>query len=92
MVDEVKSRITEREINLILSDEAKEWLSKEGFDPIFGARPLRRAIQKYLENEIAKQILSGKIKEGDTVKVGADQVLSFTVSSKRQKVTAQPKI
>lgn len=89
MVEEVKSRITERDINLILSDSAKSWLAKEGFDPVFGARPLRRAIQKYLENEIAKQILSGEIKEGDAVKVEADKQLSFSVSRKKSKETVK---
>ena len=54
------------------TDAAKDWLAKEGFDPVFGARPLRRAIQRHVENALSKRILSGELKEGDSVLVDAD--------------------
>ena len=65
----VQKRLTERQITIELSDEAKAWLAKEGFDPNFGARPLKRAVQRYLENPLSKLILEGKFGEGDHVAV-----------------------
>jgi len=59
----------EKEIKIILTDRAKDFLAKVGWDPIFGARPLKRAIQKYLLNELALDIIAGKVPEGSTVKV-----------------------
>jgi len=64
-----------------LSAEAKDWLAKEGYDPIFGARPLRRAVQRYVENPLANRILSGEFGHGDTVMVDIDEAskgLTFT--------------
>jgi ATP-dependent Clp protease ATP-binding subunit ClpA len=52
---------------LKLSKAAKEFLAERGYDPLFGARPLKRTIQSELENPLAKLIIAGKIKEGDTV-------------------------
>jgi len=65
----VQKRLAERHITIELSDEAKAWLAKEGFDPNFGARPLKRAIQRHLENPLSKHILEGKFGEGDHVVV-----------------------
>jgi ATP-dependent Clp protease ATP-binding subunit ClpB len=59
----------EKDIKLILTNKAKDFLVKVGWDPVFGARPLKRAIQKYLLNELALEIIAGKIPEGVTVKV-----------------------
>jgi len=61
------SRLAERKVELKLTKAAKELLAERGYDPLFGARPLKRAIQADLENPLAKAIISGKIKEGDTV-------------------------
>jgi ATP-dependent Clp protease ATP-binding subunit ClpB len=61
------NRLEERKINLKLSKAAKEFLAERGYDPLFGARPLKRTIQSELENPLAKLIIAGKIKEGDTV-------------------------
>lgn len=61
-------RLAERDIKLEVSEEVKTFLIKEGYDPVYGARPLKRAIQDHLTDEIALQIIEGKIKEGDTVK------------------------
>ena len=59
---------------------AEEYLAREGFSPVYGARPLRRSIQKYLENELALRILEGDFEEGDRIRVDqADgEGLSFT--------------
>jgi len=50
-----------------LTDSAKSWLIKEGYDPLYGARPLRRAIQHNIENPLSKRILDGEFAEGDTI-------------------------
>ncbi len=63
----------DRDITLEVTDKAKDFLARVGWDPIFGARPLKRAIQNYLLNELAMEILEWKIKEGDTVMVDYDQ-------------------
>lgn len=61
------SRITDLGYKVELTDKAKDFLSEKGYDPQFGARPLNRAIQKYLEDPVAEEILKGEIKEGDTL-------------------------
>ena len=58
-----------RKIKLDISDKAKELIAKEGFDPAYGARPLKRVIQNEIQNTLAMKILNGDIKEGDRVKV-----------------------
>jgi ATP-dependent Clp protease ATP-binding subunit ClpC len=69
MVKDLQTRLTERKLNIELTEKAKSWLSKEGYDPVFGARPLRRVIERYVENPLSSQVLRGELKEGDTVKV-----------------------
>lgn len=69
MMKEVQARIEDRNMTIVLTDEAKSWLAHEGFDPMFGARPLRRTIQREVENPLSKKILMGEFKEGDRVKV-----------------------
>ena len=54
-------------MELTISDEAVKFLIDEGYDPVFGARPLKRTIQKYIENVLAEEILSGKFKDGDKI-------------------------
>ena len=65
----LKKRLSDRKINLNLSDRAKEVLAKEGFDPVYGARPLKRAIQRFVQDPLALKILEGEFSEGDTVEV-----------------------
>ena len=79
MVAEVQERLEEKSLRITLTDTAREWLAKVGFDPSFGARPLRRAVQRHVENVLAREILEGHFAEGDdiTVDVG-DEELSFT--------------
>ncbi len=69
MMKEVQARIEDRNMTVVLTDEAKSWLAHEGFDPMFGARPLRRTIQREVENPLSKKILMDEFKEGDRVKV-----------------------
>ncbi len=67
LIREVERRLSERSVELEVNDEAKTWLVQKGYDPVFGARPLRRAIQKYVESPISTKILQGEFKEGDTI-------------------------
>jgi ATP-dependent Clp protease ATP-binding subunit ClpC len=67
MVEELRKRLKEQQIDFTLTDAAKKHLAKEGFDPQYGARPLRRAIQKQIEDRLSEELLSGKIQRGDSV-------------------------
>jgi ATP-dependent Clp protease ATP-binding subunit ClpB len=68
-VARLQKLLEDRKITLMLSDAAREWLGRVGYDPVYGARPLKRAVQKYLQDPLADALLSGKIKDGDTVRV-----------------------
>jgi ATP-dependent Clp protease ATP-binding subunit ClpB len=68
-LERLKIRLAERKVELRLTKAAKELLAERGYDPLFGARPLKRTIQGDLENPLAKAIIAGKIKEGDVVTV-----------------------
>jgi ATP-dependent Clp protease ATP-binding subunit ClpB len=70
-IEYLAKRLTERQLALKLSDKALDLLGNDGFDPVYGARPLKRAIQQQLENPLAREILEGKFKPGDTVTVDA---------------------
>jgi ATP-dependent Clp protease ATP-binding subunit ClpB len=69
--DYLAKRLAERQLKLVLSDKAVDLLGNVGFDPVYGARPLKRAIQQQLENPLAREILEGKFQPGDTVAVDA---------------------
>ncbi|MCA0997355.1 ATP-dependent chaperone ClpB [Alloyangia pacifica] len=64
-------RLANRKVNLTLDADAKKWLAEEGYDPVFGARPLKRVIQRALQDPLAEMILGGDIHDGDTVPVSA---------------------
>ncbi|WP_037499120.1 ATP-dependent chaperone ClpB [Sphingomonas jaspsi] len=68
-VKRLQKLLEDRKILLDLSDKARAWLGRVGYDPVYGARPLKRAVQKYLQDPLADEILSGKVKDGSTVKV-----------------------
>jgi ATP-dependent Clp protease ATP-binding subunit ClpB len=71
-------RLAERDMKIILYDAAREKLADAGFDPVYGARPLKRAIQQQVENPLAQEILQGKFRPGDTIEVGvAEDHLEF---------------
>ncbi len=69
MIKEVQARIEDRKITVVLTEEAKSWLAEEGFDPNFGARPLKRTIQREVETPLSRKILMGEFEEGERVKV-----------------------
>ncbi len=71
-VKKLEQRLLERRIQLKMTEKAKDWLAKEGFDPAYGARPLKRVIQKEIQDRLALKILEGKFKEGDTITVDFD--------------------
>jgi ATP-dependent Clp protease ATP-binding subunit ClpB len=66
-------RLAEREMTIHLSDAARDKLADAGFDPVYGARPLKRAIQQQVENPLAQEILQGKFKPGDTIEIGVSE-------------------
>ncbi len=79
MVEDLEGRLAERKVALEMTDGAKSWLAKAGYDPLFGARPLRRAIERYVENPLSSKILRGEFNEGDKVLVDlVDDALTFT--------------
>ncbi|MBD2603002.1 ATP-dependent chaperone ClpB [Scytonema hofmannii FACHB-248] len=77
-VERLRKRLSDRKISLKLSDSALDFLAEVGYDPVFGARPLKRAIQRELETQIAKAILRGEFNDGDTIFVDVqNERLSF---------------
>ncbi|MBA7700610.1 Chaperone protein ClpB [subsurface metagenome] len=83
LIGDLERRLANSGIKLTVSGEAKAWLVSKGYDPVYGARPLRRAIQRYVENPLSTKILQGEFREGDTVAIAVEgETLSFT--------TAQP--
>jgi ATP-dependent Clp protease ATP-binding subunit ClpC len=66
---EIQERLEEQGLQIQLSKAAREWIAKEGFDPNFGARPLKRILQKYIESSLSVDLLSGTFKSGDKVKI-----------------------
>jgi ATP-dependent Clp protease ATP-binding subunit ClpB len=77
--------LADRKITLKLDDAAKEWLGKKGYDPAYGARPLKRVIQKYVQDPLAEMVLAGKIHDGETVKItaGKDGLLFNGAAAKK---------
>ena len=69
----LQKRLEEREITLSLTDEAKTYIANEAYDPAYGARPVKRYLQKHVETELASQIIRGQIKDGDEVTIDADE-------------------
>lgn len=87
MLEEEKKVLSEKDIKLEVTPKAKEMIAQEGYDPDFGARPLRRAIQRLIENPLAEEILLGKFKEGDTVVVSVkDGKITFSKKKEKTKV------
>ena len=83
-IDRLRRRLADRNISLELDAPARTWLADEGYDPVYGARPLKRAIRRSLENPLASQLLEGAIADGDTVSVSvAADALSVSRSVPR---------
>ena len=82
-LERLKKRLKEMKISLHITDNAKSFLVESGYNPLFGARPLKRAIQQYLENPLAMEILEGKFPEGSSVEVATENgKLIFSSNSK----------
>jgi ATP-dependent Clp protease ATP-binding subunit ClpB len=80
-LERLKKRLQEKKISLEISDNTKDFLVDSGYNPLFGARPLKRAIQRHLEDPLAMEILEGKFPEGSTIKIETgDGTLTFTSS------------
>ncbi|MEZ5386405.1 MAG: ATP-dependent Clp protease ATP-binding subunit [Prosthecobacter sp.] len=72
-VEKVVSRLKKKNIHITLDDGAREFLMKEGYDPQYGARPMRRAVEKHIEDPLAEHLLRGDVREADVVKVSFDE-------------------
>lgn len=80
-VARVAKLLKDRKIVLDLTDAAKRWLGRVGYDPVYGARPLKRAVQRYLQDPLAEKLLGGEVPDGSTVRIDeGDGALSFVVS------------
>jgi ATP-dependent Clp protease ATP-binding subunit ClpB len=77
----VRDRLADKKIALLFSSAAMEHLARVGYDPVFGARPLKRAIQQLIETPLSKKIIAGEIQDGDTVRVEPG-VQGFSFESK----------
>ncbi|MEW8682280.1 MAG: ATP-dependent chaperone ClpB [Candidatus Thiodiazotropha endolucinida] len=85
-IDYLHKRLSDHEMGLVITDAALDRLGEAGFDPVYGARPLKRAIRQQLENPLAQEILAGRFGSGDTIEIDStDEGLTF---SKRKQVTA----
>ncbi|MBY0405207.1 MAG: ATP-dependent Clp protease ATP-binding subunit [Cyanobacteria bacterium] len=91
MMKDLIQRMKAQNMELVISDEVKDSLAKEGYSPSYGARPLRRVIQKKIEDEISEEMLTGKFKEGDTITASIkDDKIVFEKSTKKKQPPAAP--
>ena len=87
---EVTERVSDLKVSLFLSEDAKAWLVKTGFDRMYGARPLKSAIQRYIESPLSKRLLAGEFPEGSVIAVKLnDGEMTFEIDASRDKVTAE---
>ena len=92
-MDSLLNRINTLGYKVTISEDAKDFIADKGFDAKFGARPLKRAIQKYFEDPLAEEIINSKVSEGDTIKVSLNKEKTELVmkiskpKKKTQKVT-----
>jgi len=89
-MEEIRERLSEHDLAVELTPAAREWLANEGYDPAFGARPLRRALQKHVESPLSVSLLSGEFKTGDTVIVDVhDETEKLYFSAKGEPIPAK---
>jgi len=69
MLDELRARLAERRITLVLSDAARHHIAERGYDPVYGARPLRRVIAQEVETRIGRALLAGDVRDGSEIRV-----------------------
>jgi ATP-dependent Clp protease ATP-binding subunit ClpC len=92
MSADLQSRIKAQGMELVISDECKDMLAKDGYNPTYGARPLRRSIQRLLEDALAEQVLQGRFKEGDTILTTLEgEIIKFDKAEKKEPVTTAAK-
>ena len=72
-LDKLRIRLQEQKMDIKVSDDAVKALSFHGYDPVYGARPLKRVIQTEIQNQLASLYLEGKVEDGDTVKISANK-------------------
>ena len=90
-VSKVIGRIKNKDIHVALNEAAKEFLIEKGYDPTYGARPMRRAVEKYLEDPFAEELLRGNVKAGDTLEITLDGTkLGFHVTSRKEEASSEP--
>ena len=70
-IERLRKLLAERKIEIKVSAEARQWLADRGYDPAYGARPLKRVIQKNVQDPLAEEVLAGRVKDGDTVDLDA---------------------
>ena len=76
---DIEKRLEERDITLTLTDEAKKFIADESYDPAYGARPVKRFLQRNVETELAGELIRGTVKDGDNVLIDRDgEKLTFT--------------
>jgi ATP-dependent Clp protease ATP-binding subunit ClpB len=80
LMEELRRRLAERHITVHLADAARELIAREGYDPVYGARPLRRLIQRQIETALGRKIIAGEVREGSAVEIGVENgALAFHV-------------
>ncbi len=89
-LDLLRARLAERHIGLTITDRARRRLARDGYDPVFGARPLKRLIQQEIENPLARRLLAGDIADGDSVRVDCEGETFSFVPEKRGEVVGAP--
>ena len=86
LVRDLSNRLEERNVRVEISDAARKFIAQSGYDPVYGARPLRRAIEQYVENPLSGRLLRGEFKEGDTIYVDkSTEGLTFGTTKKKVK-------
>ena len=88
---DVQKRLAERKITISLTDEARKVLAERGYDPVFGARPLKRVIQRMIENPLAVEVLGGKFHEGDHVIVDSPDRETFVFRKEARGRRSRPR-
>jgi ATP-dependent Clp protease ATP-binding subunit ClpB len=81
-INELRERLHDKKIDIELSQEAKRLLAERGYDPVYGARPVKRTIQRDIQNPLAQKILEGRYKEGDKIKVSVNDKKEFLFKKK----------
>ena len=92
-VMQLEAQLADRQVSIELSDAARKWLAKKGYDPLFGARPLGRTIQEHIKKALAEELLFGKLAKGGTVKVDLkDDALTFEFDETQPKEPKVPEL